>query len=261
MATKSKQVAVRASSTAIATIDQELANEVAVLKKAIGAPSGNKIEVQPTGAFVLPDGTNLGTEIQVVVLDFVGRNFYYDARYDPNTVTPPACYAIDKDRQQASMAPEADSPHKQSDTCAACPKNQFGTGDNGKGKACKNRYWLACLLVDDDNVGSHNAPTAPIYLLDLPPSQRRSFEGFVTTVGRALNGPPVKAIVSVVGANVGTYASITFTDPVANPDYAVHSARRAECVDILRRTPDFAAAAAAQPTRSKAAPRRHVGAR
>lgn len=267
MARSSKAVATATSrSKSIANLDQELANEVAALKNQIGQPSGNKITINASGTFTLPEGTDIGDEFQCVVIDFISRNQFYDMPYNRDVQTAPACYAIG--RNITELAPEGDSPSPQADNCATCPLNQFGSGANGKSKACSNRRLLAVLVVDPDNPDNINDPAAPIYMLDLSPSNIRSFDGMVSYIARALNKPPVGAIVTVSGRNVGTYAAVTFSDPVPNPNYAEHFARRAECQDMLYRKPDFSAlaAAAAQPRgnarrATKAAPARRAAAR
>lgn len=240
--TSSKSIAPRTTGTSLANIDNELSNEVATLKQQISQSSGNRLKVEPSGAFTLPDGLDLGDEIQVVVVDFVTRNTFYAGPYNPNNLAPPECYAIGKNLNE--MAPEEDSPAVQADKCVTCPLNQFGSASNGTGKACKNSRELAVLLVDPDNPDAHNAPDAPIYTLSLPPTAIKSFDAAVAYVARSLQGPPLKAILTARAKNVGTYALITFTDPVPNPDYAAHYARRAEVQDALYRKPDFAAYAA-----------------
>lgn len=230
----------------LATIDQELSGEVANIKNQISAPTGNRIKIDPKGVFILPDGTDLGNEIQIVVVDFYNRHFFYSQAYNPNAQTSPDCYAIG--REINTLVPEADSPHVQHSDCRTCPMNAFGSGTNSIGKACQNRFWLAVLLLDPENPDAHNALDAPLYMLDLSPSNRKSFESAVATVARALNGPPIKAILTVSAENVGTYAKVTFFDPIANPHYATHFTRRAESLDLLTRKPDFAAMAARTPT-------------
>lgn len=261
MATKKRSTAVTKAApgnTSIALLDQELANEVAALKGQIGQASGNKIKIEASGDFILPDGMNLGNEIQVIVVDFTSRNTFYATPYNPQSPAPPDCYAMGKVIND--MVPEGDSPAVQNPDCRTCPLNAFGSGTNGKGKACQNRRLLAVLFVDPDNPDAHNAPDAPIYTLDLSPSNIKFFDGAVSHVARAL-GPPVKAIFTVTAKNVGTYAMVSFIDPLPNPDYAAHFARRAECQDMLYRRPDFTAAEAAKPARRAAPARRATSAR
>jgi hypothetical protein len=243
-----------APGTSLANIDAELANEVATLKNAIGQSSGNKIKVEATGDFILPDGMNLGNEIQVVVVDFATHHDYYAGPYNPQNPEPPVCYARGKDL--STMVPEDDSPEKQNDRCATCQWNQFGSGQNGKSKACKNSRMLAVLVLDPDNPDSIDAADAPLYALQLPPTAIKSFDGAVAHVARSLNGPPIKAVFTVSAKNVGTYALISFSDPVPNASYAAHAARRGEAQDILYRKPDFAAYEAKQAAPARRAPRR-----
>lgn len=269
MATK-KAIAVKKTGTSMANIDAELTNEVANIKNQIGQSSSNKLTLEATGDFVLPDGANLGNEIQVVVLDFSSQNKFYDQAYNKDNPAPPACYAIGLPASQGgsdlkSMAPEADSPEIQNPDCPTCPLNQFGSAaGGGKGKACQNRRTAAVLVIDPDNPDAHNEPDAPIYALEMSPSNIKSFDGAINNATKAM-GHYIKVEFTLIGKNVGTYATLTWKDPVPNAGYAQHAARRAQCEDMLTRKPDFAAyAAKAPPARGRgaaAAPRRAAGAR
>ena len=253
MATKkapSTAVVKRAGSTSIATVDAELANEIAAMKSQISQPSGNKIKFQASGDIELPDGQSLGNEIQVVVLDFISANRYYANPYNPSVISPPDCFSLG--RSLNDMVPDDLSPEKMNDKCSTCELNQFGSAANGKGKACKNTRELAVLLLDPNDDQAHLDPSAPIYTMSLPPTAIKSFDGFVGYVMRSLGGPPIKAIVSVTAKNAGTYAAISFVDPVPNPDYAANFARRAECEDLLMRKPDYSAMESAPKAKPRA---------
>lgn len=269
MAAKKTALAKATTGTSMANIDAELNNEIANLKNQIGQASGNKIRVEASGDFVLPDGANLGSEIQIVVLDFVSRNNFYTVAYNPNSPAPPDCYAIGPLASAgdpngiAGMAPESDSPNIQNSDCATCPLNAFGSGAGGRSKACQNRRLVAVLLVDPDNPEAHNAADATIYTLDLSPSNIKSFDGAISYATKSM-GHYIKVILTVTAKNVGTYAAVSFVEPTPNPDYAIHAQRRAEVGDMLTRKPDFTQrAAAAAPARrtTQAAPRKAAGAR
>lgn len=244
--------------TSLVNIDAQLAAEAEALKQQISASSGNRLRIEARGAFATPDDIDLGDTIQFVVVDFASRNQYYTVTFDPNTPAAPDCYAMG--RVLNEMVPEDDSPTKQHTDCATCPMNQFGSAANGRGKACSNRRLLAVLLIDPDNPDAHSAPDAPIYLLDLSPSNIKAFDQMAAYVQRSLGGPPIKAILTATARNKGTYAEVTFSLPEPNPDYAEHIKRRPECEDLLFRRPDFARAAAAaaqsKPARGRAAPAR-----
>ena len=197
-----------------------------------------------------------------MVLDFVSRNNFYDQKYNRDNPAPPACYAIGKSLKD--MAPENDSPDPQNSDCASCPLNQFGSGDNGKSKACQNRRLAAVMVIDPENPEASAEPDAPIYTLDLSPSNIKSFDGAINMSSKSM-GHYIKVLLTVTGKNVGTYATATFSDPVPNEFYAAHYARRAEVEPLLTRKPDFAAyAAKAPPARGRGAapaPRKAAGVR
>lgn len=244
--------------TSIATIDDELANFASNINEFVASASGNRIKIKPSGDFEGPGNENLGNEIQFVVINFVGTNKYYSQPYREGDPVVPDCYAIGH-AAPMRLSPEPDSPHIQNDNCATCPlggTNAFGSAVNGKGKACQNRYVLAGVLDDPNNPDAINDPDAPIYVIDLSPSNIKSFEGAVGTVARSLGGPPVKAILTLRGTAAGTYGLIDFGSPIPNPNYAMHWGRKDEVEALLMRKPDFAAAAAAAPaSRSRVKPR------
>jgi hypothetical protein len=140
--------------------------------------------------------------------------------------------------------------------------NQFKSAQNGRAKACKNTYELTLLFVDPDVPDAHNAPDAPLYTFSLSPTNMRPFDGFVSNCGRVLNGPPIKAIVTMTATPIGTYAAVAFSDMVPNPNYAEHILRRPEATEMLTRVPDFtprqapARTARPAPRRAGAAPSR-----
>ena len=76
---------------------------------------------------------------------------------------PPDCKSAD------CVAPDADVADKQSDMCATCKWNTFGSAKVGKGKACKERLWL--FLVNPE------FGDPPVSVLILPPSALGKFYG------------------------------------------------------------------------------------
>lgn len=85
-----------------------------------------------------------------IILGAVNENTYYEGDFDPDQPTGPDCFAIGKvGVGDTELAPPADLETKQSDKCAGCPMNEFGTAQRGKGKACKNALRIALLPADD----------------------------------------------------------------------------------------------------------------
>lgn len=241
-------VAVRPQGKSIANLEAEMAQEVATLKQQVASGGGRKLQISESNTLVTPEGIELGESVQLVIVDFTNRNYFYPNPYNKNNIVPPDCYSIGK--LIADMKPENDSPQAQHDDCASCPLNQWGSGNGGTGKACKNTAELAVLLVDPDNPEAHNEPKAPLYSLSVPPTSLKLFGGFVTAAARSTGGTPVKVIVTLRLESKGKYSLLHFEDPVPNPDWAAHYGRKVEAQDLITRKPDFAAAAAKAQSRA-----------
>jgi len=92
--------------------------------------------------------------------------FWIDSdRDDDAPSVPPDCASSD------GIKPDFGE-KKQSATCALCPKNVFGSDDNGRGKACKNMISLALRIEEDGGLLPKR--------LEIPPSSIRSFSSFLT---------------------------------------------------------------------------------
>lgn len=89
----------------------------------------------------------LGNILNVVILADVFDHSYYDRPYDPDTISPPACFAINVSSND--LVPDASSPVVQATSCGECPMNEFGSSNNGKGKACRNGRRLLVAAVTD----------------------------------------------------------------------------------------------------------------
>ena len=226
------------ASSAIVSIQEQLKAQVAAQANKIAPPSGINIRITQDKKFQLPDGSKVDGPLDLVIVDFVSA-------YDPNNISPPACFAIHPEPKQ--MVPSDNSPVKQAEDCASCPMNQFGSA--GKGKACKNSRVLAVLPPDADE-------DTPLWLLTVSPTALKGFDGFVGSVARTFQMPPI-AVIASVDFNPGeTYASLTFSDPRPNENVAVHFARQAEAKELLTVEPDVSGFGQepAKPARTPARP-------
>ena len=216
-------------------------------------PGGGKsIRIGQDKSFTLPDGTKTREALQLVVVDFVSRNEYYEGAYNKDEITPPACFAIHPEPKQ--LAPSANSPDKQCDDCASCPMNQFGSAPTGAGKACKNTRLLAVLPPDADD-------ETEIWTLKVSPTAIKAFDGFVASVNRAFQLPPVGVVVTVGFSDAKDFPSLEFTDPQPNNNVAVHFGRQEEAREMLLREPDVSAFSAEKPAKPAKPGARKVGAR
>lgn len=231
----------KASSTAIVNIQEALKAQAAAMANRTSPATGNSIRVTQDKMFALPDGTKDAGPIDLVIVDFVSRNEFYEGAYDPNNIAPPVCFAIGDEPR--SLAPSPNSPAPQSDTCANCNMNVFGSAGNGK--ACKNTRVLAVLPPESD-------ADTPLWQLKLSPTALKSFDGYVNNLARG-GMVPVQMVTSVSFDPNSTWASLRFGDPQPNPNLADHFARQGEAKEMLNREPDLTprpaqAKAAARPT-------------
>lgn len=109
-------------------------------------------------------------------------NIYYEGRYKAGDKAPPRCFAPD-----GRVPTSADPVHP---NCAECPKNQWGSGPEGQGKACKN--------------------TRPLFILTFTP------EGTLSLIPKVLRVPPTslpiaKAYLLRLAADYGSYYSVRTT--------------------------------------------------
>ena len=230
----------KASSGAVVNIMDALRAQAEANASRVEPGGGKSIRIGQDKSFTLPDGTKTREALQLVVVDFVSRNEYYEGAYNKDEITPPACFAIHPEPKQ--LAPSANSPDKQCDDCASCPMNQFGSAPTGAGKACKNTRLLAVLPPDADD-------ETEIWTLKVSPTAIKAFDGFVASVNRAFQLPPVGVVVTVGFSDAKDYPSLEFTDPQPNNNVAVHFGRHEEARELLLREPDVSAFGAEKPAK------------
>ena len=102
-------------------------------------------------------GKAVPDQLDVIVVDWLAEpsRKFYAAAYDKDAkATLPDCWSND------GVNPEAGAKNKQHSSCAACPKNVKGSGQNGKGRACRYERRLAVLVAGD--------PSGDVYQIAIP---------------------------------------------------------------------------------------------
>jgi hypothetical protein len=122
----------------------------------------------PTGgglAFEVPgddeDNPDMEKEIVGVIVDHHPVNAFWQDKYSGQN-NPPTCSSMDGskgiDIETGEVKP-----------CNSCPYNQWGTAEDGRGKACKNMHRVYIKRSDE---------LFPI-LLTLPPTSLKNFSNFL----------------------------------------------------------------------------------
>lgn len=222
----SKAIAAKPSAKDLANIDAQLAAEAAEIAESIGAPSSNVISIQDK-VFKLPDGQILQEPLDVIIVDHISKNFFYEGAWDPKNPEGPICWAIN--RKITDLAPSPNVPEAQTrGDCEKCPMNEWGS--SGDGKACKNTRALAVLLP---TIGDGTQ----LYTLNVSPTAIKSFDGYVNAVLKMYKAPPIKVLTEITFHPEKRWAYPVFGDPRPNEHYAEHVARRDEARAMLEVEP------------------------
>lgn len=221
--------------TAVLDIQAEIAKEMALIKKTVSAPGGNRISTRGK-EFKLPNGSKDAGPMTVVILDFMTHNLFYTGRFDPKNPSPPSCFAIGKEID--AMVPSPNSPDKQSEDCPSCPMNQFGS--SGNGKACKNTRVLAVVAPNDDD-------SSPIMTISVPPMSLKDYDKYVNDTARRFSLPPVGVLTEISFDEAADFEKLLFKAVGPNENLKLHWGRKAEAVEILSVEPNLTAREPAKP--------------
>lgn len=128
----------------LALLNQEMAEAAAEMQKNL-VISNNRISNQGK-QFKLPDGTQMGPTLEVVILGYIKANSLFKNAWDPNKPEAPSCFAYAMPGEDYPLIPSEKVEKPESDVCITCMNNDFGTAANKKGKACKNEYQVAVIV-------------------------------------------------------------------------------------------------------------------
>lgn len=127
---------------------------------------------------------------------------FYETGYVEGSDSAPDCFSVD------GVIPDPAAPKKQCTTCAACPKNQWGskiTEAGKKGKACQDSRRVAVVPLTDIENEDFGGPM----LLRVPPMSLGNLANYATMLDRK------GASMEMVGTRLGfdydvAYPRITF---------------------------------------------------
>ena len=125
-------------------------------------------------------------EVIIVAANPHRSKVYYAKAYEDGVAESPDCYSNN------GVGPEADAANPQCGTCAACPHNTWGSGKEGRGKACSDSHRLAVAPA-----GQVNEPL----LLRVPPASLRPLSDYATMLSK--RGVAFDAVVTRIGFEAG----------------------------------------------------------
>lgn len=186
-AAKKKAPAKKSASKAMvsmADFEKQMAAQANTDSARVGSGADGSFLSIKGGSFTFQEA-DLGTEFEVVILDFVNEKAYYDGPYDSDNPSSPACWAITHD-DPSEMVPHPDSPAPQCESCAECWANEFGSADTGRGKACKDQRKLLMAAADDF---AEETPDKEIAFMRVPPTSLKAFDKFIKGLGKLSKRP------------------------------------------------------------------------
>lgn len=198
----------KSQTTAVVNYDEELAKMAAI--------AGAMEESTQTGQFFGLKGGILsfndqpipGNQMAAIILDSVLENVFFDGPYDPDTPQSPVCFAFGRDEKELAPHANVDTEEgfkRQCESCHGCEKNQFGSADTGRGKACRNTRRLAIISggtlnpkTDEFTATDLDAiNTATIGFMKLPVMSVKGYAAYVKNLAAATRKPPLAMFTKV----------------------------------------------------------------
>lgn len=196
-------------------ISQRWAAAAAVAVDEEPVEAGNFISLKG-GIMTIGDEPLPGNQMYVVILDSYRERTFYEGRYNADVAAAPVCYAFARGDEMAEMGPHPSMQQHpavfipQADECAKCPHNEWGSNDQGKGKACQDRRRLILLPAGyaepikgsrDFNVQLFDDPDhyagADTATLKLPVTSGKEYSRYVAQLATVHGRPPHGVITRV----------------------------------------------------------------
>ena len=127
-------------------------------------------------------------KLDVIILDSIFLNTYYEEAFDPDKMAAPICYAINRDEKELTPAENVQEDQNNGEGCTGCWANKFNSAEKGKGKACKNTRRLA--LITADALKADVITKQDIAFLNIPVTSIKGWALYVQKLANVLKRPP-----------------------------------------------------------------------
>lgn len=244
----SKKLAKRQSTELSAETQEALQKKLATVRDRVEVGGGRMIRTKGK-RFTFPDGTKVNEPLEVVIIEFMAWNLYFDEPYDEDNPIPPVCYAFNERPKDMTPSPNCKEMQIGADElCKGCHWNKFGSAPNGKGKACQNRRLFALLPANADEEDE-------MMLMSASPTSVSGFDAYVTQLSS--DGElPISVITEIDFDDDVDYPKLTFSKIDDNPDVDYYFKYSAAAVDLLTREPQYEEEGEEETPAKKAAPKK-----
>lgn len=231
-------IAKKNKNTALANYDAELeqfAQEEAGREQ---MPAGNFISTR-AGILQIAGSPVKDNKLKAVVVDYIYENHLFEGKFNPDKPASPVCFAFGKTEEE--LRPHEKSAKPQSETCAGCPHNVFGTGTDAdgnptKGKACKNIRRLAVIPANTVVENPEAVKDEEVFFLKLPVTSVKGWSYYVKALAGAMKRPPFGVVTEIAMVpDVKTQFKVTFQpgDPLGPESVAAIMAKREEVAEQI----------------------------
>ena len=125
---------------------------------------------------------------------------FYEGAYEPGDSSPPDCSSFE------GIRPDSWVNTPQSETCATCPQNKWGSAKSmsgGKAKACRDSKRL--IVVNGKNIDSGTA-----FMLNVTVASLKNLSDYGKQLAK--QGIPLEACITVIGIDEDSdFSKLTFT--------------------------------------------------
>ena len=166
--------------------------------------------------FMMPDGSTSKNLSGILVFHHKARGYW-----ETEGQKIPTCSSMD--------GTTGKNENGKTQICKNCPFNEFGTGKDGYGKACKEMRWIY-LLQDGEVIPSR---------ISLPPSSLGKFDSFISALAQKRIAPVQK----VIKLSLETGESRGFEYSVLAQPEVVRDVPRENILDLIRMRETVVAAA------------------
>ncbi len=183
------------------------------------------------GTFSIGD-EDLGTYIELCIIDWVNTNTFYTGRWDPKVQRSPSCAAVGRDENDSllpfGVGDDGGEDFKPvHDACGDCPMNEWGSDPTGgKGKACKNAVRLVVAPIQDVRDAQsegRSAAQVTAYYMNVPVT---SVDGLMKVIsiiegklGEVCAAQTNATIEAMDGGHKVEFMPATTTFPSADPEF------------------------------------------
>lgn len=130
-----------------------------------------------------------GNKLSVIIVASTMQRLYYDKPFDPNKPASPICFAFHDGTDDVPWVPHEKAHAKQSDLCATCPMNEWGSDiKGGRGKACKEVRKLALIP---------NTAGKEMAMMSVPVMSVKNWSNYVNGLAASVRRPPWGVVTEV----------------------------------------------------------------